>query len=117
MTQAYAAGARLHGAEIHRFTPVTATHPRADGSWDVVTLNGTVHAEYVVNAAGLWGREVARLARVELPLMTMEHQYFVTEAIPQIAALERELPSVADRDQEYYLRQEGNGLLVGAYER
>ncbi len=117
VTQAYAAGARLHGAEIHRFTPVTATRPRADGSWDVVTPNGTVHAEYVVNAAGLWGREVARLAGFELPLMTMEHQYFVTEAIPQIAAFGRELPSVADRDQEYYLRQEGNGLLVGAYER
>ncbi|MCA8931990.1 MAG: GcvT family protein, partial [Rhodospirillaceae bacterium] len=68
-------------------------------------------------AAGLWGREVARMAGIELPLMTLEHQYFVTETIPEIAALGRRLPSVADRDSEYYLRQEGLGLLVGAYER
>ena len=52
-----------------------------DGSWEVVTDKGTIHAEVVVNAAGLWGREVAKLAGFELPLMTMEHQYFVTENI------------------------------------
>ncbi len=117
VTHAYAQGARALGAEIHRFTPVTETNPRADGTWDVVTPKGTIHADVVVNAAGLWGREVAALAGFELPLMTMEHQYFVTETIPEIAALERRLPSVADRDGEYYLRQEGQGLLVGAYEK
>lgn len=117
VTHAYAQGARQRGAEIHRFTPVIETNPRADGGWDVVTPKGTVHAEVVVNAAGLWAREVAKLAGVELPLMTMEHQYFVTETIPEIAALGRRLPSIADRDGEYYLRQEGLGLLVGAYER
>jgi len=117
VTHAYAQGARKNGAEIHRFTPVVETNPRADGSWDVVTDKGTVHAEHVVNAAGLWGREVGKLAGLNLPLMTMEHQYFVTEEIPEIAAMDRELPSVADRDMEYYLRQEGKGLLVGAYEK
>ncbi|MEM7751487.1 MAG: FAD-dependent oxidoreductase, partial [Pseudomonadota bacterium] len=59
----------------------------------------------------------AKLAGFELPLMTMEHQYFVTETIDEIAGLDRRLPSVADRDGEYYLRQEGLGLLVGAYEK
>jgi len=117
VTHAYAQGARKNGAEIHRFTPVVETNPRADGSWGVVTDKGTIHAEHVVNAAGLWGREVGKLAGLNLPLMTMEHQYFVTEEIPEIAALDRELPSVADRDMEYYLRQEGKGLLVGAYEK
>lgn len=117
VTHAYAQGARKLGAEIHRFTPVTATRPRPDGTWDVETPNGTIHADVVVNAAGLWGREVAALAGFELPLMTMEHQYFVTETIPEIEALGRRLPSVADRDGEYYLRQEGLGLLVGAYEK
>lgn len=117
VTHAYAQGARQRGAEIHRFTPVLETNPRPDGCWDVVTPKGTVHAEILVNAAGLWAREVARLAGIELPLMTMEHQYFVTETIPEIAAAGRRLPSVADRDGEYYLRQEGLGLLVGAYER
>ena len=57
------------------------------------------------------------MAGIELPLIPTEHQYFVTETIPEIAALGRRLPSVADRDGEYYLRQEGLGILVGAYER
>jgi dimethylglycine dehydrogenase len=116
VTHAYAKGARMRGAEIHRFTPVIETNPQPDGSWEVVTPNGTIKTEHLVNAAGLWGREVAALAGVDLPLMTMEHQYFVTEEIPEIAALGRELPAVGDRDMEYYMRQEGTGLLVGAYE-
>ena len=117
VTYAYAQGARERGAKIHRFTPVLETNPRADGGWDVVTSTGTVHADVVVNAAGLWAREVASLAGIELPLMTMEHQYFVTETMPEVDGLDFRLPSVADRDGEYYLRQEGQGLLVGAYEK
>ncbi len=117
VTHAYAQGARKNGAEIHRFTPVIETRPRADGSWQVVTPKGNIQADVVVNAAGLWGREVARLAGIDLPLVPMEHQYFVTGNIPEIASLDRELPAVADRDNEYYMRQEGKGLLVGAYER
>jgi dimethylglycine dehydrogenase len=117
VTQAYATGARQKGAEIHRFTPVTSTIPQPDGSWIVETDKGNIHAGWVINAAGLWGREVAAMAGITLPLIPTEHQYFVTETVPEIAALERRLPSVADRDGEYYLRQEGQGLLVGAYER
>ncbi|MFG5381221.1 FAD-dependent oxidoreductase [Yoonia sp. R2-816] len=117
VTQAYAAGARQRGAQIHRFTPVTGTVAQPDGSWIVQTPRGDIHTEWVVNAAGLWGREVAALAGLQLPLQPTEHQYFVTETIPEIAAMDRRLPSVSDRDGEYYLRQEGKGLLVGAYER
>ena len=117
VTNAYAAGARQMGAEIHRFTPVTATAQRPDGTWTVETPKGEIHAEWVVNAAGLWGREVAAMAGLALPLQPAEHQYFVTESIPEIEAMGRRLPMVADRDGEYYLRQEGNGLLIGAYER
>jgi dimethylglycine dehydrogenase len=117
VTHAYAAGARQRGAEIHRFTPVTGTEQQADGSWIVRTPKGDIHTEWVINAAGLWGREVAAMAGIELPLQPTEHQYFVTETIAEIAAMDRRLPSVADRDGEYYLRQEGQGLLIGAYER
>ena len=117
VTQAYATGARAAGAQIHRFTPVLETNQRDDGGWDVVTDKGTVKSKVVVNAAGLWGREVAKLAGIELPLQPTEHQYYVTESMPEVAALGRRLPSVADRDGEYYLRQEGAGLLVGAYEK
>ena len=117
VTNAYASGARQNGAEIHRFTPVTATDQQSDGTWIVRTPKGDIVTPVVVNAAGLWGREVAAMAGIELPLQPTEHQYFVTETIPEIAAMSQRLPSVADRDGEYYLRQEGQGLLVGAYEK
>ena len=117
VTNAYALGARQRGAEIHRFTPVTGTEAQADGTWIVRTDKGDIRTPWVVNAAGLWAREVAAMAGLDLPLIPTEHQYFVTETIPAIAALDRRLPSIADRDGEYYLRQEGKGLLIGAYER
>jgi dimethylglycine dehydrogenase len=117
VTNAYAVGARQRGAEIHRFTPVIATEAQPDGTWIVRTEKGDIATPWVVNAAGLWAREVAAMAGLSLPLLPTEHQYFVTETIPAIAALDRRLPSVADRDGEYYLRQEGEGLLVGDYER
>ena len=117
VTSAYAAGARQNGAEINRFTPVTATEQQTDGSWIVKTPKGDIHTQWVVNAAGLWGREVAALAGITLPLQPTEHQYFVTETIQEIADAPNRLPSVSDRDGEYYLRQEGQGLLVGAYEK
>jgi dimethylglycine dehydrogenase len=117
VTNAYATGARQNGAEIIRFCPVTGTEQQHDGSWIVRTEKGDIATQWVVNAAGLWGREVAAMAGLTLPLQPTEHQYFVTETIPEIAGLDRRLPSVADRDGEYYLRQEGKGLLVGAYEK
>ena len=116
VTHAYAAGARLLGAEIERFCPVTGTEAQPDGSWIVRTEKGDIHTQWLVNAAGLWGREVAAMAGLSLPLQPTEHQYFVTEAIDEVATLGRRLPSIADRDGEYYFRQEGNGLLIGAYE-
>lgn len=117
VTNAYAVGARQRGAEIHRFTPVTGTDQQSDGTWIVRTPNGDIYTQWVINAAGLWGREVAALAGLTLPLQPTEHQYFVTETIAEIGAMDRRLPSVSDRDGEYYLRQEGKGLLIGAYER
>ena len=116
-TQAFAAAARKLGAEIYRHTPVTATRQRADGSWDVVTDKGTVHAEYVVNAAGLWGREVSAMAGIELPLVPVEHHYLVTDSMPEIENLDFELPQINDNETGVYARQEGMGLLLGAYEK
>ncbi|MFQ3183997.1 MAG: dimethylglycine dehydrogenase [Alteromonas macleodii] len=117
VTQAYATGARQMGAHIERFCPVIATLQQPNGSWIVSTPKGDIKTQWVVNAAGLWGREVAALAGITLPLQPTEHQYFVTEAMPEIESMGRRLPSIADRDGEYYLRQEGNGLLIGAYEK
>jgi dimethylglycine dehydrogenase len=116
VTHAYAIAARKAGAEIHRFTMVEALKQRADGSWDITTNKGVVHAEHVVNAAGLWAREVGRMAGIELPVLAMEHMYVVTEAIPEVEALTTELLPTSDYFGEIYMRQEGKGALLGTYE-
>ena len=116
-THAYAKAARMNGAEIHLRTPVAAIKPVGDGTWDVVTEQGTVRAEKVINAAGLWAREVNEMAGLYLPLLPMEHQYLVTDAIPEVVERDRELPHVMDPAGESYLRQEGQGLVLGIYEQ
>lgn len=116
VTHAFAQCARLGGAEIYRHTRVTETRQRADGAWDVVTDKGTIVAEHVVNAGGLWAREVGRMAGLELPVLAMEHQYLVTDEIPEVAAAKDEIIHIIDFDGEIYMRQEGQGMLIGTYE-
>ncbi|MWD29867.1 FAD-dependent oxidoreductase [Aquicoccus sp. SCR17] len=119
-THAYAKAARMGGAEIVLHNRVLETRQRPDGSWDVVTEKGTIHAEHVVNAAGLWAREVGAMAGLTVPVMPMAHQYLVTEEIPEIVAFldrGREFPHVMDPGGESYLRQEGRGLCIGFYEQ
>ena len=115
-THAYAKAARMGGAEIVLHNKVLDTCPTLDG-WDVVTEKGTIRAEHVVNAGGLWAREVAALAGVYLPLHPMEHQYLVTEDTPEIYERDSEHPHVMDPGGESYLRQEGRGLCIGFYEQ
>jgi dimethylglycine dehydrogenase len=117
VTHAYAKAARKLGAEVYRFTRVTDLQQRPDGSWDVITDKGNLVAEHVVNAAGLWAREVGRMAGLELPVLAMEHQYLVTGEIPEIVASPTEMLHVIDFDGEIYMRQEGKGMLIGTYEK
>lgn len=116
-THAYAKAARMGGATIETQCKVMETNQRPDGTWDVVTEKGTIHAEHVVNAGGLWAREVGAMAGVYFPLHPMEHQYLVTDDIPEIVNLGREHPHVMDPAGESYLRQEGRGLCIGFYEK
>ena len=117
-THAYARAARMGGAEIVLHNRVLETNPRADGSWEVVTEQGTIIAEHLVNAGGLWAREVGAMAGVYLPLLPMAHQYLVTDDIPEIVARGgREFPHVIDPGGESYLRQEGRGFVIGFYEK
>ena len=116
-THAYAKAARMGGATIETHCKVIETNQRADGTWDVVTEKGTIHAEHIVNAGGLWAREVGAMAGIYFPLHPMEHQYLVTDEVPEIYNLGREHPHVMDPAGESYLRQEGRGLCIGFYEK
>ena len=116
VTYAYAKAAKKLGASYHTHAAVIETNQRADGSWDVVTANGTINAEHIVNAGGLWAREVGHLSGLNLPVQPMEHHYLITETIPQIAEREERLPAGIDYEGNMYFRQEGQGMLLGTYE-
>ena len=116
-THAYAKAAQMQGAEIILRNRVLETSQQADGSWQVVTEQGTIVAEHLVNAAGLWAREVGEMAGVYLPLHAMEHQYLATDDLPEVYNRDKELPHVMDPEGESYLRQEGKGLVIGFYEQ
>jgi len=120
-THAYAKAARKLGAEIVLRNRVTELTQATDGTWNVVTEQGTVQAEHVVNCGGLWAREIGRMVGLELPLLAMEHMYLLTEPMPAVeefnAATGREMVGVLDFKGEIYTRQERNGVLLGTYEK
>ena len=116
VTHAYAKSAQIGGAGIVRQTRVVDMKQRPDGTWDVITNHGNVHAEHVVNAAGLWAREVGRMVGLELPILAMEHQYLITGDMPQLAGQKEQMHCI-DFEGEIYLRQERAGRLMGTYER
>jgi dimethylglycine dehydrogenase len=116
VTHAYAKSAQIGGAEIVRHTRVTDLKSRPDGTWDVITDRGNVHAEHVVNAGGLWAREVGRMVGIELPILAMEHQYLITGDMPELVGKKEQLHAI-DFEGEIYIRQERGGMLMGTYER
>jgi dimethylglycine dehydrogenase len=121
VTHAYAKAARKLGASIERFTKVEDIVRRPDGMWRVITNKGEVLTEHVVNAGGLWAREVGRMVGLELPVLAMEHMYLITEDMPEVAAWNKktgtEIMHAVDFDGELYLRQERGGMLMGTYEK
>ena len=122
VTHAYAICAKNRGAEVYTNTWVTALNHRPDGTWDVVTdKDHTIHAEHVVNAGGLWAREVGRMCGIELPVLAMEHHYLMTEPMEEVIEFNRvngkELPHMIDFAGEIYARQEGQSILLGTYEQ
>lgn len=120
-THAYAKSAKKNGAEIYLHTKVEELIQLPDGTWRVVTDKGEIRAEHVVNAAGLWAREVGRMVGLELPVLAMEHMYLITEDMPEVIEFNRksgrELMHCVDFDGEIYIRQERNGMLMGTYEK
>jgi dimethylglycine dehydrogenase len=121
VTHAYAKAARKLGASVERFTRVVDIRRRPDGLWRVITDKGEVVTENVVNAGGLWAREVGRMVGLELPVLAMEHMYLITEDMPEVAEVNastgKEVIHAVDFDGELYLRQERGGMLMGTYEK
>jgi dimethylglycine dehydrogenase len=115
LTQAFAKGARDLGAKIERFTRVFGVE-RIRGEWRVRTDKGDVACEYLVNAAGYRAGEIMAMVGQYLPVVSMSHQYLVTEPIAELAVRKQKLPLLRDPDVSYYLRQERDGLLLGPYE-
>ncbi|MDA4846047.1 GcvT family protein [Hoeflea poritis] len=121
VTHAYARAAKKNGAQVHTGTKVEDLIQRKDGHWRVITDHGEIVAEHIVNAGGLWAREVGRMVGLELPVLAMEHMYLITEDMQEVTAFNeaagKEMLHVVDFDGELYLRQERRGMLMGTYEK
>ncbi len=120
-THAYAKAAKVLGADIELRNRVVDITQETDGTWNIISENGTIKTEHVVNAGGLWAREVGRMVGLELPVLAMEHMYLLTDEMPEVVEFNqstgRELVGVIDFKGEIYTRQERNGLLLGTYEK
>ncbi len=128
VTHAYAECAQQRGAEVNKYTWVHDITRATDGTWNLHvhdTRNdadlGVINCEYFVNAGGLWAREVGRMTGLELPILAMEHMYLITEEVPQLTEWRSRSSlrgfHVMDLGGEIYMREEGNSLLLGTYER
>jgi dimethylglycine dehydrogenase len=112
---AYAGAAKKHGAEVIEHNRVLELHQTANG-WQVVTEKGTIECEHVVNAAGLWAKQVGRMAGLELPVSPLNHHYLITDTIPALEGLDKEIPLTVDLEGFTYTRQDQKGMLLGIYE-
>ena len=116
LCQAMARGARAQGARTVRRNRVTGINPRPDGEWEVVTEQGTVIAETVVNAAGCFARQVSQMVGADLPICNIQHHYLVSGPVPELAGRDDELPVTRDPWASAYMRQEQESGLIGIYE-
>lgn len=117
LCQALARRSRKMGARVMRNRPVAGLTQKPDHSWTVHTDEGDVACEVVVNAGGYRCNEIGAMMGVTHPVISMEHQYFLTEPIPEIEALDYRVPLLRCPTDDFYSRQEKKGLLVGFYEQ
>ena len=115
LCQALARRARIAGAEVNRHTPVTGLTQHKDNTWTVHTKKGDIKCEIIVNAGGYRCNEIGAMMGVSHPVASMEHQYFLTDDIPEIVDAEIRMPLLRCPISDYYCRQEKGGLLLGFY--
>ncbi len=113
ITQALATGARRHGVKIIENCGVNAIHTRDGCVTGVVTERGKITCEIVVNCGGQWAHEVGAMAGVNVPLISVQHQYMVSEPV---TGLPRDMPTIRDPDRRIYFKEEVGGLVAGVYE-
>ena len=114
LTNAFLGGARGRGVSVETATRVTGLTVAGGRVTEVVTDRGTVAAESVVLACGMYTPDVAALAGVNVPIVPMAHQYLITKGVDGVT---HDLPQLRDPDNLVYFRREGDGLLLGGYER
>lgn len=112
-TISLARGATQRGVRVVEGVTVTGVNTTDGRVTGVTTSVGDIEAEYVVNAGGMWGREIAAMAGVEVPLQALAHYYVVTEAIKD---LPRNLPTIKSGDEYAYVKDEAGALMVGFFE-
>src|SRR5262249_43540377 len=113
VTMALAKGARMRGARIVEGVPVTGFLQRRGAVTGVRTAHGDVEAQFVVNCAGMWARQLGELAGVSIPLQAAEHYYLLTEPIEGV---DGDWPVLEDPANYGYYREEGGGLMLGLFE-
>jgi len=114
LTNALAAGAKSRGARIFQDTNVEKINLKNGRVSEVVTDQGTIQTEIVVNAAGQWGKEVGRMVGLNLPVVPMAHLYAITKPIDGVG---HDIPTLRDPDLLVYWREEVGGFTTGGYER
>ena len=112
---AYAGAAKKYGASIVEHNRVLELNQTLEG-WEVVTEKGTISCEHVVNAGGLWAKQVGRMAGIELPVSPLNHHYLISDTIPALEEIDFEVPMTVDLEGFTYLRQDQKGVLLGIYE-
>ena len=117
ITFALAREARRAGAEVSRFNPVESITRKTNGEFIVHSKHGDITCEKVVNATGYRVNEVGNMLGVTHPVTSMEHMYFLTDTLPELEALDFRVPVIRDPGDDFYSRQEKQGLLVGVYEQ
>src|SRR6476619_2958861 len=115
LTNALADGARRGGCRIFTNTRVTGIDVADGRVRGVRTEKGDIQAEVVVNAGGMYAAEIGRMAGVRIPVIPMSHQYLVTQPFRERG--DAHLPTLRDPDLLIYFREEGQGLVMGGYER
>lgn len=121
VTMAMVAGARALGAKVHQQTEVTGFRRRPSGEWEVQTNQGSITCDHVILATGNYARQTGAMLGLDIPAIPILHQYWTTAAVPEIvarkAAGQPELPILRDEEFNGYIREEGDGLMFGPYER